>query len=151
MSDNMIKPVIDKWHAHLRGDLPGGLDELLDDDVVFFSPIVFTPQEGKAITKMYLQAAGQTLPGEKSGSNASDPGSGSGGGFHYTKTVLAGDTAVLEFETTVEGKYVNGVDIIRCNDDGRIIEFRVMIRPLQAINLVHQQMAAMLERMKPAT
>ena len=151
MSDNMIKPVIEKWHAHLRGELPGGLDELLDDDVVFFSPIVFTPQEGKAITKMYLQAAGQTLPGDKSDSSTSGSGSGSGGGFRYTKTVLAGDTAVLEFETTVEGKYVNGVDIIRCNDAGRIIEFRVMIRPLQAINLVHQQMAAMLETMKPPT
>ena len=62
--------------------------------------------------------------------------------------MLAGDTAVLEFETTVEGKYVNGVDIIRCNDDGPIVEFRVMIRPLQAVNLVHEQMAAMLERMQ---
>jgi hypothetical protein len=62
--------------------------------------------------------------------------------------VLSGDTAVLEFETTVEGKYVNGVDIIRCNNDGRIVEIRVMIRPLQAINLVHAQMAAMLERMQ---
>ena len=62
--------------------------------------------------------------------------------------MLAGDTAVLEFETTVEGKYVNGVDIIRCNDDGRIVEFRVMIRPLQAVNLVHQQMKAMLEKMQ---
>jgi hypothetical protein len=63
--------------------------------------------------------------------------------------VLAGDTAVLEFETTVEGKYVNGVDIIVGNDAGRIIEFRVMLRPLQAVNIVHQQMAATLERMKP--
>ena len=63
---------------------------------------------------------------------------------------MTGDTAVLEFETTVEGKYVNGVDIIRCNDAGRIVEFRVMIRPLQAINLVHQQMEATLERMQSA-
>jgi hypothetical protein len=142
----MIEPLIEKWHAHLRGALPGGLDELLDDDVVFYSPIVYTPQEGKAITKLYLQAARQTLPGD-----TAPPASagGTGGRFRYTKEVLAGDTAVLEFETTVEGKYVNGVDIIRCNDEGRIIEFRVMLRPLQAINLVHQQMAAMLERMKP--
>jgi hypothetical protein len=149
----MIEPVIEKWHAHLRGQLPGGLDELLDDDVVFYSPIVFTPQQGKAITKLYLEAAGQTLPGDapKTGSDGgSTDGGSSGGAFRYTKTVMAGDTAVLEFETTVEGKYVNGVDIIRCNDEGRIVEFRVMIRPLQAINLVHQQMAAMLERMKPA-
>jgi hypothetical protein len=139
-----IHGVIEKWHAHMRGQLPGDLDELLDDDVVFYSPIVYTPQRGKAITTMYLQAAGQTLPGESKGA-----GSGSGGGgFRYTKEVLAGDTAVLEFETTVEGKYVNGVDIIRCNDAGRIVEFRVMIRPLQAINLVHAQMKATLERMQ---
>jgi hypothetical protein len=63
--------------------------------------------------------------------------------------VLAGDTAVLEFETSIGDKYVNGVDIIRCNEAGRIVEFRVMVRPLQAVNLVHQQMAATLERMKP--
>ena len=146
----MIEQVIEKWHAHLRGQLPGGLDELLDDDVVFYSPIVYTPQRGMAITKLYLEAAGQTLPGDATASTAKS-GDGAGGAFRYTKTVLTDDTAVLEFETTVEGKYVNGVDIIRCNDDGRIVEFRVMIRPLQAINLVHQQMAAMLERMKPTS
>ena len=154
----MIEQTIAKWHQHLRGELPGGLDELLHDDVVFFSPIVFTPQVGKAITTRYLQAAGQTLPGTEADSSGTGSGSGSGdaaptagaGSFRYTKQVLSGDVAVLEFETTVEGKYVNGVDIIRCDDDGRIVEFRVMIRPLQAINLVHRQMGAMLESMKPS-
>jgi len=152
----MIERVIDRWHGFLRGDLPGGLEELLDDDVVFYSPIVYTPQRGKAITSLYLHAASQTFPGDAATSTAApttdrsvvDPGSGPRS-FHYTKTVLAGDTAVLEFETTIEGKYVNGVDIIRCNDQGRIIEFRVMIRPLQAVELVHRQMAAMLEQMGP--
>jgi hypothetical protein len=143
MGEARIEPVIERWHAFMRGQ--GSLDELLDDDVVFFSPIVYTPQEGKAITTMYLQAAGQTLPGDTSGGSGNGA---SGGGFRYTKEVLAGDTAVLEFETTVEGKYVNGVDIIRCNDAGKIVEFRVMLRPLQAINLVHRQMAAMLEKMQ---
>jgi hypothetical protein len=138
----MIEQVVERWHAHLRGELPGGLDELLADDVVFHSPIVFTPQEGKAVTTLYLQAAGQALPGEEPG----DGGSG-GGGFRYTKQVLSGDTAVLEFETTVEGKFVNGVDIIRCDDEGRIVEFRVMIRPLQAVNAVHRRMAATIEAM----
>ena len=138
----MIHDVIQRWHRHMRGDLPGGLDELLDDDVIFYSPIVYTPQEGKAITKLYLSAAGQTLPGEKSGTSTDLSKR-----FRYTKQVLSGDTAVLEFETTVEGKYVNGVDIIRCNDKGKIVEFRVMIRPLQAINLVHRQMGEMLEKM----
>jgi hypothetical protein len=150
--------VVAQWLAHLLGPLPGGLDELLDDDVVFYSPIVFTPQRGKQITMLYLQAAAQTFAGVGSGSSPASPAgssstpgpasTGSGGGFHYTKTVLGGDTAILEFETTMQGKYVNGVDIIRCNDEGRIIEFRVMIRPLQAVNLVHQQMAAMLEAME---
>ena len=145
----MIDEVIDRWHRHLRGDLPGGLDELLADDVVFYSPIVYTPQEGKAITKLYLEAAGQTLPGEKPVGGSEVATGGGGGGFRYTKQVLAGDTAVLEFETTVQGKNVNGVDIIRCDEEGRIVEFRVMIRPLQAVNLVHAQMAAMLESMGP--
>lgn len=142
----MINEVIDKWHLHMKGQLPGGLDELLDDDVVFISPIVFTPQEGKAITKLYLQAAGQTLPGEKKspGSPTNDDKS-----FRYIKEVMSGNTAVLEFETYIEGKYVNGIDMITCNDTGKIVEFKVMIRPLQAINLVHKQMGEMLERMKP--
>ncbi len=152
----MIEQVIEDWHRFLRGELPGGLDVLLDDDVVFYSPIVFTPQRGKAVTSLYLQAAAQTLPGEgdPTGVDAArtegDAPMGASSGFRYTKKVLAGDTAVLEFETTIEGTYVNGVDIIRCNDAGRIIEFRVMIRPLQAVNLVHWQMGETLERMKPA-
>ena len=95
MSDTgPIHDVIERWHAHLRGQ--GSLDDLLHDDVTFFSPIVYTPQEGKAVTMMYLQAAGQTLPGDRPEGAAVSEGSG---GFRYTKQVLAGDTAVLEFET----------------------------------------------------
>lgn len=155
----MIETVVQRWHEHLRGELPGGLDELLADDVVFHSPIVFTPQEGKALTSLYLQAAFQTLPGDGAPSmGGSDgpaaeadeephrPGEGSSR-FRYTKQVMSGDTAVLEFETTVQGTWVNGVDIIRCEDAGRIVEFRVMLRPLKAINLVHDQMRAMIEQM----
>ena len=148
----MIEHVIEKWNAYIRGELPGGLDELLDDDVVFYSPIVYTPQRGRAITKLYLQAAGATLPGDSAPSSRAAPSRASEAprtAFHYTKQVLSGDTAVLEFETTLEGKYVNGVDIIRCDANGRIVEIRVMIRPLQAINLVHRQMAETLERMRP--
>ena len=143
----MIEQVIEKWHAHMRGQLPGGLDELLDDDVVFYSPIVYTPQEGKAITKLYLEAAGQTLPGDGGGKGGSSSGDGAGR-FRYTKTVTSGDTAVLEFETTVDGKYVNGVDIIRIDGHGRIVEFRVMVRPLQAVKIVHELMGAELVAME---
>jgi hypothetical protein len=139
-NSTMIEQIVDRWHQHLRGDLPGGLDALLADDVVFYSPIVFTPQRGKATAKQYLHAAAATLPGPPADSS-SNVGAG---GFHYTKQILAGDTAVLEFETTMQGKHVNGVDIIRAKE-GRIIEFRVMIRPLQAINIMHEQMRAALE------
>ena len=142
----MIHQVLTQWHAHLRGELPGGLDALLDDEVIFYSPIVFTPQVGREVTKLYLRAAGQTLPGETSSSD--ETSTNREGAFRYTKQVTSDDTAVLEFETTVAGKYVNGVDIIRCNDEGRIVEFRVMIRPLQAVNIVHEQMKAALESMK---
>lgn len=96
---------------------------------------------------MYLLAAGQTLPGDKKESDGES--TEKSGKFRYIKEVMSGNTAVLEFETTVEGKYANGVDIITCNDEGKIIEFKVMFRPLQAINAVHRQMGAMLEKMSP--
>ena len=130
--DDGIDDVIARWHRYMAGELPGGLDELLADEVVFYSPVVYTPQRGKAVTTQYLAAASQALAG------------GDGGAFRYTKEVLAGDTAVLEFETSVDGRYVNGVDIIRCDGAGRIVEFRVMIRPLQAIQAVHEQMGRQL-------
>ncbi|MAG30997.1 MAG: hypothetical protein CL908_08915 [Deltaproteobacteria bacterium] len=144
----MIEETIANWHALIRGQYPGGLDELLADDVVFYSPIVFTPQKGKEVTKLYLNAAGATFGGEGKAEPKAPELSESK--FQYTKEVLAGNHAVLEFETEVAGKYVNGVDIITCNDEGKIVEFRVMVRPLQAINLMHAQMKAMLEKMQGA-
>jgi hypothetical protein len=142
----VIEKCIEDWHRHIRGELPGGLDALLAEDVVFYSPIVFTPQKGREITKLYLQAATNTftaepVAGEQRAADAD---------FQYSKRVLDGRHAVLEFETKVGDKYVNGVDIITCNGEGKIVEFKVMIRPLQAVNLIHQQMAAMLEKMKRA-
>ena len=125
----MIDDVIARWHRYLEGELPGGLDGLLAEDVVFHSPVVFTPQRGKQVTAQYLTAAASTLGGED---------------FRYTKQVVDGDTAVLEFETTVAGRYVNGVDVIRCDDAGRIVEFRVMVRPLQGIQAVHEEMGRLL-------
>ena len=129
-----IESVIEKWHGFVHEATVEGLQELLAEDCVFLSPIVFTPQRGREITATYLYAASQTL-GQ--------------GGFTYTKQVLAGSTAVLEFETTLEGKYVNGVDIITIDEADHIVEFRVMVRPLQAVQLVHAQMQAMLESLAP--
>ena len=122
----MIEKTIETWHRIVRGEFPGGLDELLADDCVFYSPIVFTPQKGKAITKMYLEAAGATFS-DGSGRTLADglPESK----FRYVKQLLSDRHAVLEFETTVDGKYVNGIDMITCDEAGRITEFKVMIRP----------------------
>jgi len=144
----VIEKTIENWHRHLRGELPGGLDALLADDVVFYSPIVFTPQRGIEITKAYLNAAGNTFGGDDAPVSEPAVGEAASGQFRYVKEVMSGNHAVLEFETTMGGKYVNGIDMITCNDEGRISEFKVMIRPLQAVNLVHQRMAAMLKKMQ---
>jgi hypothetical protein len=142
-----IETCIERWHACIGGRLEGGLDAVLHPDCVFLSPIVFTPQRGRDITKLYLTAAGGTLAG--SSPSSADDGIGVAGGsaFRYVKQIKQGHHAMLEFETEIEGKYVNGVDIITCDDDAMITEFKVMIRPLQAVNLVHAQMTAMLERL----
>ena len=152
--DDPIHGCIERWHRHLGGDLDGGLDTLLHADCVFFSPIVFTPQRGREITKLYLRAAGGTLADADPNDDGSPIVSSGSGPFRYVKEIRQGHHAMLEFETTVEvdgePKYANGVDIITCDDDGMIVEFKVMMRPLQAINAVHAQMAAMLERLSGA-
>jgi hypothetical protein len=138
---------ISNWHRHLRGELPGGLDSILREDCTFLSPIVFTPQQGREVTKLYLTAAGGTLGGSDGTVTDAVASGSTPGGFRYVKEILQGHHAMLEFETTVEGKYANGVDIITCDDDAMITEFKVMMRPLQAINAVHAQMKATLEKL----
>lgn len=144
----MIETTIQNWHDYMRGNYEPGLDELIHDDCVFYSPVVFTPQKGKEITIMYLNAAGATLgdaaDGDPKERDANDIP------FRYIKKVVEGNTAMLEFERTSGGKYMNGIDIITCDDEGKIIEFKVMIRPLQAVNLLHKQMGAMLTKMSDA-
>lgn len=120
---------IHRWHEMVQARSPRGLDTILADDVVFHSPVVHTPQVGKAITQKYLTAAFFVF------FNPS---------FHYVREVRSGFDAVLEFEVTIDGILVNGVDMIRSNEVGLIVEFKVMLRPLKAINLIHQKMGEML-------
>ena len=127
-------PNLQNWFDWINGDhSPEGLAGQLANDVVFRSPVVHTPQEGKAITLAYLTAAGQTLGGDT---------------FRYTRAFDCGDKAVLEFECEMNGIHVNGVDMIAWNDDGQITDFKVMVRPLKAMQTVHAAMGAMLEKMK---
>ena len=134
--------------CHVEFELDGGYDAILHPDVEFWSPIVFTPQKGRVITKMYLTAAGGTIGGGNKSPEERAAEDAEGKGFRYVREVLQGHDALLEFETTMAGKYVNGIDLIRCDDDGWIVDFKVMIRPLQAVNLVHEQMMGMLEKLQ---
>jgi len=125
----MIKETIKNWHKVLENSEEGMLESLLADDVVFHSPVVHTPQEGKDLTKMYLMGAASVLNNDS---------------FKYERELLNGSNAVLEFVTVLDGITINGVDIITCDDKGKIIDFKVMIRPLKAVNMVHQKMGEML-------
>lgn len=127
MSDNLIAI----WHNYQKNPSDEALRALLHDDVEFISPVVFTPQRGKDITVQYLSSAGNVFDNT---------------GFKYTNEIQAGNRVVLEFECTMNGKYVNGVDIIDFNEDGLITQFKVMVRPLQAVNLVWEQMGVQLEQ-----
>ena len=141
-----IFAVMDRWFQHLKGELEGGLDAILHEDCVFLSPVVYSPQVGREISKLYLSAAGNVLPGdEAAGKPVGD--AEKHGNFGYTKKIMQGHHAMLEFETTVDGIYVNGVDIITCDDDGWITEFKVMMRPHKALDVVKNQMMAMMEQL----
>ena len=129
----MIEQTIQHWHRLVESKDANELDRLLADNVVFHSPVVHTPQEGKAITKMYLTAALHTLNNEH---------------FRYEREILQGDNAMLEFTTNLDGIHLNGVDIIHCDAEGRIDDFKVMVRPLKGVNKIHEMMGAMLERLK---
>lgn len=129
-------PAIDTlaaWHDLVRRRSADGLDALLADDVVFHSPVVHTPQVGKALTTMYLTAALHVLANDT---------------FTYVREIAGPRDAALEFRVEIDGIVINGIDLIRWNDAGQIIDFKVMVRPLKAINLLHAQMRAMLESMQ---
>ena len=123
-----------RWHDIIKARDPQGLDEILTEDCVFLSPVVHRPQEGRAMTVFYLTGAMNVFNDT----------------FHYTKEVVTDEHAVLEFECTVDGIVINGVDIMTFADDGRIREFRVMVRPLKGVQMIHGKMAAMLDQLKGA-
>lgn len=127
---------IETWHRIVETRDVQGLDAILAEDAVFHSPVVHTPQVGKSITKKYLTAAFRVFFNES---------------FRYVREVQGDRDAVLEFEVKLDGVTVNGVDMIRWNDAGKITDFKVMLRPLKAVNLIHQKMADMLQAQGPAS
>ena len=127
----MMPRPIEQWHQVVKSRDMGALKDLLAEDVVFVSPVVHTPQAGRSITMAYLQAALQILNNDS---------------FRYPNQWYGADSAVLEFECEVEGISINGIDMIHWNADGRIDHFKVMVRPLKAVNKLHEMMARALQR-----
>jgi hypothetical protein len=122
---------LELWHEILGERNPARLDEILAEDCVFLSPVVHSPQRGRELTKLYLAGAMNVF-------NDS---------FEYVKEIVTAQHAVLEFVCEVDGIVVNGVDIMTFGADGKITEFKVMVRPLKGINLLHGKMREMLEQL----
>ncbi len=127
-------PALAAWHQVVQSRDPSTLSALLDEDVVFHSPVVHTAQRGKRITLKYLMGAMQVLNNDQ---------------FRYQREIVGPHDALLEFSTEIDGIQINGIDLIRWNAAGRIVDFKVMVRPLKAVNLLHQRMGEMLERLQP--
>jgi predicted SnoaL-like aldol condensation-catalyzing enzyme len=121
-------PGIAAWHAYMQGE--GDLAALLAEDAVFHSPVVHTPQAGKAKVMAYLGAAAVVLGNES---------------FRYVRELVDGDDVCLEFTAEIDGIQINGIDLIRFDADGKIIDFKVMVRPLKAVNKLWELMAAQLQ------
>ena len=130
-------PGLAKWHDYMKNHEGSaeGLKQVLHEDCVFHSPVVHTPQRGRPIVTAYLTAAAGTL-GQ--------------GDFKYVREMADGNHALLEFTTEMDGIHVNGIDLMTFDEDGMIVDFKVMVRPLKAVNKVWEQMAAMLEKQKAA-
>lgn len=129
MPDPSTHP-LQTWHRLVHDHDPSGLPALLAEDAVFHSPVVHTPQRGRALAVGYLSAAFEVF------FNPS---------FRYVREVVGANDAVLEFETEIDGIAVNGVDMIRWNDEGLIVDFKVMLRPFKALKVMQQRMAALLQ------
>lgn len=123
-------PGLAAWHAYMQSHDRAALAALIAEDAVFHSPVVHTPQAGKAKVLAYLGAAGGVF---------------GNGTFRYVREIAEGDNVMLEFECEMDGIHVNGIDIIRFNEAGQIQDFKVMVRPLKAINKVWELMAAQLQ------
>jgi SnoaL-like domain len=127
----MTPPVIQRWIEIIESGSTDELDSLLADDAVFLSPAVFTPQEGRAKAAAYLKAAVKLFGNTD---------------FHYVEQWYKDRSAILEFAATIDGIYVNGIDMIHWNDDEQIVSFKVMLRPLKALQTIIPAMAELLQQ-----
>jgi len=127
----MTPPLIDRWISIIETGRTDDLDALLAEDAVFYSPAVFTPQQGKALTAKYLKSAATLF-------HDTD--------FHYVEQWYSERSAILEFAATVNGIYVNGIDMVHWNDDEQIVSFKVMLRPFRGLQVIMPAMAELLQQ-----
>ena len=125
----MTPPVIARWIDIIESGRTSELQDLLAEDAVFYSPAVFSPQQGRELTLAYLGAAAKVF-GDTD--------------FHYVEKWYGERSAILEFAATIEGKYVNGIDMIHWNDAGKIVAVKVMVRPLKGLQALMPRMAELL-------
>ena len=125
----MTVPVLETWHRLVRTNDASGLPALVAEDATFHSPVVHAVQPGRKLTVMYLSAAFKVFFNPT---------------FRYVREIVGPNDAMLEFETEIDGILVNGVDIIKWNAAQQIVDFKVMLRPLKGINVIHQKMGELL-------
>ncbi len=123
---------LSSWHKVVKTSDAKLLKSILDKEAIFYSPILFKPQKGRKKVMTYLLSAAKMFEGND---------------FHYVKELATASDAILEFNAKIDGIEVDGVDIISWNEDGKIVEFKVMLRPFQAIEKVGEKMKAQLENM----
>jgi len=121
--------VIDRWLDVIENGQTAGLDDMLAEDAVFYSPAVFTPQRGRAKAAAYLRAAEHMFAGTN---------------FHYVNKWIDSHSAVLEFAADIDGISVEGIDILHWNDEGRLTSVKVMMRPFKGLQAVIAKMAELL-------
>ena len=141
-----IMEAVELWHRAMKAKDASIWEELLDEAVVFHSPVVFTPQKGKKITMIYLMAATGVF-GSSNDITDLIANATTESKFHYINEIIGANSALLEFESEIEGTYINGADLLKWNENNQLTEVKVMVRPLQAVNMLHKKMQAMLESM----
>tara|TARA_R110000764_G_scaffold41455_2_gene93269 strand:- start:5933 stop:6316 length:384 start_codon:yes stop_codon:yes gene_type:complete len=125
--------MLSNWHTLIKNKAVSQVSTLLADDVTLYSPVIHTPIKGKEMVSIYLTAAFHTFLN---------------GSFNYDREFLSNNAAVLEFSLKIQDIDINGIDMITWNEQGKITEFKVMIRPYKALNMINDQMTAMLDQLK---
>lgn len=119
----MSQQNLDKWHQVIANKDMKLLREILHPDVEFHSPTLWEPKKGRDITQYILKMVIDIFQD-----------------FEYQREWVDGNNLALEFSARVDDKQVKGIDLIRWNDEGQIVHFEVMMRPINGLQLMFEKM-----------